>query len=78
MLDKSKTREHAYDHLHPLKKTHVDLGGLSQIVLKSLTNRLAIVGVLLAHFRILKTSGVGNDPENYDFLSEFGPLYCTF
>ena len=34
-LDKSKTREHAYDHLHPLKKTHADLGGLLQMGLKA-------------------------------------------
>ena len=64
--------------LHRLKETSVDLGDFYKIVVKSLTNRLAIVGVLLAHFRILKNSGVGNDLENHDFLSEFGPLYCTF
>ena len=61
--------------LHRLKEASVDLGDFYKIVVKSLTNRLAIVGVLLAHFRILKTSGVGNDLENHDFLSELGPLY---
>ena len=42
--------------LAPIKENMSIWGDFYIIVLKSLTNRLANVGVLLVHFRILKTA----------------------